>query len=393
MLENRRSLASYFDEGQDTPHNWHEQMLMGEELSGYQNVDGHAKKVFVPDGQSPGQKPANKKFHYQGKGPFKPDEWGYDQAKAAAATARFEQRKQKHEHGTGDHPEHKKKKTLGEKIKFHAKQMADQESAAMRLWLEHKAWEQDPYLFDTMDMVVHNLRDSKIAKNTFITAFKARYPITTGDTKELKKHNRAARSKEIHQILYGFMEKEAFVSHSLGPWQAHLLKIQKWCNSTNTPNLLGTSLPQNAGSPDRYFMSVAHAFYGKVKRQIMDITVHKLSHQDSRTEEQEQFLRHSALANVQLIKMIKLKKYNKKQQSYADTPALQDWHEKYLEREIEVWRRNNPKQEKLPYYLLHQMKPPPGYKPQPRTARANPRTIVPPPPPRTTHAYMQGYRY
>ena len=389
MLENYRGLASYFDEGPHASKNWHDQTQMGEALSAYQDVDGHAKPVWVPDGKQPSQKPGNMQFHERGAGPFKPDQWGYDASKAAAATARYEKRMQEkgHKKKRGQETEKKHRRPRSEKIKYHGELMAKQEKIASQKWHDNHAFDTGPTgdnLVAIMNMAERNLQDCKISKKHYIAQIKDQNPIQDSSDKHLKRDQHNKRNAEIHSFAYGFFESAGFKMYSLVPWQQHLNTINSICTNTGTPNVLGTNLPQNAGR-DIYFMSVAQAFFAKIKRQIMTISLAMVQAKLSKTADENAFVSASTKAEKHLEKIISLKKYNQKRPAYADSAALQDWHEQYLQREIAAFQAQHTNKQ-LPYYLKHQMKPPPGWTPQPRKPR-------PAKPANQPAAAMHGYYF
>lgn len=410
MLENRRSLASYFDEGPGAPTSWYDQTQLGQGLTAYTKLPDEKKKVWVPDGQEPDDKPDGKAWHKRGAGPFKPNQWGYDPTIASKnAAKRKENGKKKHEgkHKGEHHEERKKKNGRKQKLENHLKRMMEHEKAAMTAWAANAGWEAgQPFLVPLMGHVESALADNKETKNRQIKDIKRMLPIPDESSKDEKKAIHNQRNAAIHKIEFGYDDKSGhFIPVDLTKWLAYMGELDKLCDSLHLFNVLGTSLPEADGATGRYHSSVGGAFLAKIKRQIMAISLAWVESRKGRSNEMDKFILDSLQAEKELHKLMALKK--KPKAADADPTPIQKWHKYILAREIRAFKAANPEKQtdaQLPYYLKRQLPKPDGYvRPtrqeskdpdQPRVARARPGpAYMVPPPPRRATAYMHGYNY
>lgn len=369
MSDNRQGLASYFDSADPVSTNWYDQTtaLSAQQLNAYETVPGvnNGKPVWVPPDQKAENKPPKMDWHKKGSGPFKPTQWGYDAKKAAESKAKHDDKKAKqggkggnkqHEHKDGEKTLSKratKRKNLADKLKEHNEITAEIFVKAGGFDVRYEDGSTDEngiyYIYQHILETKKNLSKQVMDKKT---SLKAQHPVN----KELQKDVKAANHKIINEAMHSLIASHEGHYVDLRRWQPTLNHINSVLNNLGVYNVLGTTLPEDTGVEGRYYTSVVGLFLSKVKRQLMEIAFFRVIAVRNAPDHYNNFARHSLEATKILEKLIALKKYHTLPDTYADSAALQAYHEYLLPREIEFWKLKNPdKKGKIPYYLKKQI--------------------------------------
>jgi len=363
MLDDRRSLASYFD-NPDASRSWHDQTepdhgrgLRGNRLDDYK-WDSHTETwVYTQDKNHPvAIPPDGKQWHHHGQ-KWKKGEYGYDQENRYMDEQKFfrdasnipadQAARGVHVHVKGTpwtpmdfgYVEGKSEEVAARKAKEKAEKqqreaakaawklkskelglsVAEHHKAALAIFMRHSEWTSVVHEF--MRTIESKLSEYKQEKNNLLNQIEASHPYPAGANAQQKAEVNKKRNIEFysHTIQFNANVWHHSYETTVQPFIIHARVMDRIQNQMPAPAYQGTQT---------YYLTVVIKYVTSVKHQIMSATTHMISGFPNRDADQQAFLEHSHLAKNELDELDRHKKHYKKVPAWRpDAIAMNLWNE------------------------------------------------------------------
>lgn len=373
MLDDRRSLASYFD-NPDANRSWHDQTepdhgrgLRGNRLDDYK-WDSHTETwVYTQDKTHPvAIPPDGKQWHHHGQ-KWKKGEYGYDQENRYMDEQKFfrdasnipadQAARGVHVHVKGTpwtpmdfgYVEGKSEEVAARKAKEKAEKqqreaakaawklkskalglsVAENHKAALAIFMRHRDW--GPDVHDFMTTIENKLSELKAEKNRILEQIEASHPYPAGANDQQKALVNKTRNLQFysHTTTFRYDAWQQSYAQIVVPYLTHFGVMDRIQNQIPAP-----AVPDS----QTYYLTVFIKYVTSVKHQIMSTATHMISRLPSRDADQQAFLDHSHAAKKELDELDHHKKHYKKVPAWRpDAIAMNMWNEFIARGMYEEW--------------------------------------------------------